>query len=216
MPLFGGGIPGPVQQVNKNAPFAGPGSNYNPQQGAHAGVIAQYQNQSSSPYWNQWLQDLAANKLEGSDAYFFDRYAQQHQGADALQKQQDVAQSRIQGQVGDLQGQLQENMASRGLGRSGLMAEGMGRIAGGEQQSLDDLKARIDADRMKYNQGLQLDWAAQKEDEKARNDRKRQRRYGTASTILGTAGGIAGLALGGPMGGMFGSQLGSSVLGGGQ
>jgi len=212
--VFGGGKGYPVQQVNQSAPMAG-GSSASPQQNQWAGVIGQYQNQSSSPYWDQWVKDLQSGALQGSDAYFFDRYAQQHEGQDAIAKQQAVQQAQIEGQYGDMQGQLQENMAQRGLGRSGLLGESMGRLKGAEQGDLDALKARMDADRQRFNQGLQVDWMNQREDEQARKDRKRQRKYGMASTALGVAGGIAGMALGGPAGGMFGSQLGSSILGGG-
>lgn len=181
----------------------------------YAGVMSQYAGQQNSPYWNQWVNDLKGGKLAGTDQYFFDRYAQTAQGADAFKKQQESEQAKIQGQYGDLQGQLQENMNQRGLGRSGLMHESMGRLAGAEQGTLDDLQARIAADRQRFNQGLQVDWAAQKEDEKARSQRKRQRKYGVASTILGGAGAIGGMALGGPAGGMLGSQIGSNILGGG-
>lgn len=181
----------------------------------YAGVMSQYAGQENSPYWNQWVSDLKGGKLGGTDQYFFDRYAQTAQGADAFKKQQAAEQAKIEGQYGDLQGQLQENMNQRGLGRSGLYTESLGRLKGAEQGSIDDLQARIAADRQRYDQGLQVDWANRKEDEKARSQRKRQRKYGVASAILGGAGAIGGMALGGPAGGMFGSQIGSQILGGG-
>lgn len=183
----------------------------------HYGVIQEGigQGMDKSPYWEAWLKDLAADKLQGSPQYFSGNYAQQAQGADAFKKQQEAEQAKIQGQYGDLQGQLQENMNQRGLGRSGLMTESLGRLAGAEQGGLDDLTARVNADRQRFNQGLQLDWQNQREDDKARKERKRSRKYGVTGSILGGLGAIGGTALGGPAGGMFGSQLGSSILGGG-
>jgi len=214
--LFGGGKP-PAQAAP--APAQNPSPLYKPIMGnpgdEYAGVMGQYAGQENSPYWNQWVNDLKSGKLAGQDTYFFDKYAQNAQGMDAFKKQQEAEQAQIQGQYGDLQGQLQENMNQRGLARSGLMRESLGRLAGAEQGGLDALQARIDADRQRFTQGLQSQWMMEREDEKERKERKRKRKYGVASSILGGAGAIGGMALGGPPGAMLGSQVGSNILGGG-
>lgn len=167
--------------------------------------------QDKNPYWNQWLADLTGNKLQGSPTYFSQNYNQQAAGNAALAKVQESEQAKINGQFGDIKGGLQEQYAQRGLGRSGLFAEGLSRLAGAESGELDSLKARIDADKQKFTQGLQEQWAAERQIERERNQRKRDRKYGVASQLLSTAGMIGGFALAGPAGGYAGSQLGTGM-----
>ena len=163
----------------------------------HYGVIQEgiSLGQDKNPYWDQWLKDLTAGKLQGSPQYFSQNYVQQAAGNAALQKQQEVEQAKIQGAIGDVQGQLQGQFAQSGLSRSGLLPEAMGRVQGMEQEQLDDLRSRIENDKQAFNQRLQTQWWNERMANRERRDAKRSRKYQVASSVLGTGANIATFGL---------------------
>jgi hypothetical protein len=153
----------------------------------HYGVIQNYQEQGAkSPYWDPWTKDLLGGKLQGTGQYFFDQYSENASAADAFKKVQEAEQAKVQGQYGDVKGQLQEMFAQKGLTRSGLYAEQAAKLAGSEQTDLQRLSDTIRDQYMSHLQKLEEGRLAEKEEDRERKRRRRGRGYGVAAQLIGT------------------------------
>lgn len=165
----------------------------------HQGVISAYSKYSQDPLWNSWLEDLRSGKLEGTGDYFFDQYKGKKTAASDATKAGDLAreagQNSIRGRYGLLQEELGDDLWGRGFGRSGLMAEGLGSLAGRERMEMEGLESSIKSGEQNYKNtiaGLQF-----QEGDLAKSiaDRKKGLKYSALGSGLGLVGNLATGAL---------------------
>lgn len=143
--------------------------------------------------------------------------ARQQAVQDAFNKQEQAQKEMLQAQYGGLYQNVQEGLASRGMGRSGFGESQIARLQGMEGTELEAIHQRMEGERLDYSQEQQQMEAMQNEAKRAKKRRKNAALGGMLGGLLGGAG---GMLIGGPGGAYAGYQLGSGAgsygYGGGQ